>query len=269
MLPTMPPHGPPLRLQLLVHPGTAVALLARGVDGGDLDGEALRVPGLRRHRPRAPRIESGAGHLQDGTQAPHREVGLLLQDEGEPHPCSLTKKAVAFFRMSRSICNRFTSRRSRASSSRSSVVSAPARPRPASTSACRTQARSAVSVRSSSRAIVPRLFSLPCTNRTVSALNSGENDRRFLRLCFPMTPSYRTFVRVGVSTKPGQAQEAASRTGSKRPPPVVQSPCYLKVILYPGPDSLGPALDHDAHLTSSHFSYSRPMIARLFGCTWV
>src|SRR2546422_2606043 len=107
--------------------------------------------------------------------------------------------------MSRSICNRFTSRRSRASSSRSSVVSAPARPRPASTSACRTQARSAVSVRSSSRAIVPKLFSLPCTNRTVSALNSGENDRRFLRLCFPMTPSYRTFVRVGVSTKPGQA----------------------------------------------------------------
>src|SRR5207249_6069557 len=57
----------------------------------------------------------------------------------------------------------------------------------------------------SSRAIVPRLFSLPCTNRTVSALNSGENDRRFLRLCFPMTPSYRTFVRVGVSTRPGQA----------------------------------------------------------------
>ena len=77
--------------------------------------------------------------------------------------------SVAFFRMSRSICNRFTSRRSRASSSRSSVVSAPARPRPASTSACRTHARSAVSVRSSSRAIAPRLFSLPCTNRTVSA----------------------------------------------------------------------------------------------------
>ena len=108
--------------------------------------------------------------------------------------------------MSRSICNRFTSRRSRASSSRSSVVSAPARPRPPSTSACRPHARSAVSVRSSSRAIVPTLFSLPCTNRTVSALNSGENDRLVLRFRFPMTPSYRTFVRVGVSTKPGEAQ---------------------------------------------------------------
>src|SRR5438093_288113 len=211
------PHRPALRPQLLVHPGTAVALLARGVDGGDLDGEALRVLGPRRNRARAPRVESGAGHLQDGAQAPHREVGLLLQDEGEPHPCSLTKKAVAFFRMSRSICNRFTSRRSRASSSRSSVVSAPARPRPASTSACRTHARSAVSVRSSSRAIVPRLFSLPCTNRTVSALNSGENDRRFLRLCFPMTPSYRTFVRVGVSTRPGQAHgvERPAGTGAR------------------------------------------------------
>src|SRR5437870_5282076 len=200
----MPPHGPPLRLQRLVDPGTAVALLAGGVDGGDLDGEALRVLGPRRDRARAPRVESGAGHLQDGAQTLHREVGLLLQDEGEPHPCSLTKKAVAFFRMSRSICSRFTSRRSRASSSRSSVVSAPARPRPASTSACRTHARSAVSVRSSSRAIAPRLFSLPCTNRTVSALNSGEHDRRFLRLCFPMTPSYRTFVRVGCPRNRGK-----------------------------------------------------------------
>jgi hypothetical protein len=42
----------------------------------------------------------------------------------------------------------------------------------------------------------------PCRiTLTASALNSGVNDRRFR---FPMTLSYCTFVRFGVSTKPGK-----------------------------------------------------------------
>ena len=41
------------------------------------------------------------------------------------------------------------------------------------------------------------------TSRTASALNSLVNARRFR---FAMTHSYRTFVRSGVSTKPGQVQ---------------------------------------------------------------
>jgi hypothetical protein len=40
------------------------------------------------------------------------------------------------------------------------------------------------------------LLSLSRTNRTVSALNSAENFRRF-RFFVPMTLSYRTFVRFG------------------------------------------------------------------------
>ena len=50
-------------------------------------------------------------------------------------------------------------------------------------------------------------FPLSRTNRTVSALNSFVNARRF-RLA--MEHSYRTFVRSGVSTKPGQVQSAHS-----------------------------------------------------------
>src|SRR2546428_10026183 len=107
--------------------------------------------------------------------------------------------------MSRSIRSVRFSRRSCPSSSRSAVVSAPGVPRPASISACRTQLRSAVSVRSSSRATVGTDLPLSRTSRTASALNSLVNARRF-RLA--MTHSYRTFVRSGVSTKPGQVHSA-------------------------------------------------------------
>src|SRR5690242_7221766 len=116
--------------------------------------------------------------------------------------------------MSRSIRRRLFSRRSCASSSRSLVVSAPAGPRPASISACRTHRRSAVSVRSSSRAIAPILFPLSRTNRTVSALNSSENARR-LRF-FPIGHSYRTFVRFEVSTKPGEGHRRKGTITTRR-----------------------------------------------------
>src|SRR5437867_10377859 len=96
--------------------------------------------------------------------------------------------------MSRSIRSVLTSRRNCVSSARSSVVSAPLPLRPASRSAWITHRRSAVSVRSSSRATVLTLLPLSRTTLTASALNSGENDRR-LRF-FPMTHSYRTFRAV-------------------------------------------------------------------------
>src|SRR6185503_13617267 len=180
-----------------------IPLPALRVDRSDLHAQAcvdLPAPG---RRPPLPRVEPRPRDLQRAAQQPDWKRGLLRGDERKPHGFSFAKKAVAFFRMSRSIRNVRTSRRRRANSSRSSVVSAPGRPRPASTSACRTHSRSAVSVRSSSRAIAPTDFPLSRTSRTVSALNSFVNARR-LRLA--MTHSYRTFVRLGVSTKPGQAQ---------------------------------------------------------------
>jgi hypothetical protein len=68
----------------------------------------------------------------------------------------------------------------------------------------RTQARTALSVMSSSRATTPIDFPLSPTSRTVRALNPSVNARRF-RLA--MDHSYRTFVRSAVlSTKPGQDQ---------------------------------------------------------------
>src|SRR5439155_2852665 len=148
----------------------------------------------RRHRTSSCRIEPGATDPEHRAEQVDRERGLLSRDEGELHPCSLAKKAVAFFRMSRSIRSVFTSRRNCVSSARSSVVSGPLPLRPASTSAWTIQRRSAVSVRSSSRATVLTLFPLSRTTLIASALNSGENDRR--RRFFPMTHSYRTFRAV-------------------------------------------------------------------------
>src|SRR6185503_12619896 len=186
-----------------------IPLPALRVDRSDLHAQAcvdLPAPG---RRPPLPRVEPRPRDLQRAAQQPDRKRGLLRGDEREPHGFSFAKKAVAFFRMSRSIRRVRFSRRSRPSSSRSSVVSALGAPRPVSISAWRTHSRSAVSVRSSSRATAPTDFPLSRTSRTVSALNSFVNARR-LRL--PMTHSYRTFVRSEVSTKPGQVQTTFSRS---------------------------------------------------------
>src|SRR3989449_7298058 len=189
--------------QLSVNPRAAVALPALGMDRRDLEAQPVVRPRPGRRRARLPGVEARARHLERPAQQPDRHGGLLRGDEREPHAFSFAKKAAAFFRMSRSIRSVRFSRRRCPSSSRSSVVSAPAGPRPASISPCRTQLRSAVSVRSSSRATAATDLPLSRTIRMACALNSFVNARR-LRLA--MTHSYRTFVRSGVSTKPGQVQ---------------------------------------------------------------
>src|SRR5262245_42200975 len=203
-------HALPPLTQLGMHPRTAVAPAALHVNRLNCDPELLILLGPPREGSRLPRVEPRARYLQRAAQHPHRELGLLRGDESKPHGFSFAKKAVAFFRMSRSIRRVRFSRRRRPSSSRSAVVSAPVAPLPASISACRTQLRSAVSVKSSSRATVPTGFPLSRTIRTAWALNSVVNARRF-RLA--MTHSYRTFVRSEVSTKPEQVHRTLLQPG--------------------------------------------------------
>src|SRR5262249_46300470 len=99
----------------------------------------------------------------------------------------------------------FSSRRSRVSSARSSLVSGPCGSRLASISACFTQARTAVSVRSSSRTIWPMLLPLERTRPTTSALYSFVNFRLFRRSMDPVSNISL------VSTNSGQAQEQDAR----------------------------------------------------------
>src|SRR5690606_11527935 len=73
-------------------------------------------------------------------------------------------------------------------------VSAPSGPRPASTSACFTQLRTADSVRSRSRATSPMDRSPRLHSSTTSLLNSGVN---FLLFLLAMDTSYRNSRLVG------------------------------------------------------------------------
>ena len=131
-----------------------------------------------------------------------RHGRLLRADEQEPRSLSFTKKAVAFFRMSCSICRRLFSRRSRTNSSRSAWLRAPGGPSPASISARRTHSRRAVSVRSKSLAVCAMLRPPARTSVTASALNSDVNCRLFL---FVRSTSRRINAPSEVSTKAGEA----------------------------------------------------------------
>src|SRR5690349_1145770 len=115
----MPAHAHTLPLQFAVDARVPISALMTTVDGSDVDPCGGVGPGSRRGFPLEPCVEAGAPDLQNLAQHDNRVVGLLLRDEAKPHLLSLAKKAVAFFRISRSISSRRTSLRSRRSSSRS------------------------------------------------------------------------------------------------------------------------------------------------------
>src|SRR6202022_1034477 len=129
----------PSRLQVLVDSRTTVTAFACLMRSADLQLEPTVVSRASGFRSKAPRIESGPGDLEDSTHRCYRKVRLLRLDERESHSFSLAKKAVAFFKISRSIRRVRTSRRSCASSVRSSVVNPPGGPFPRSLFPCFTQ----------------------------------------------------------------------------------------------------------------------------------
>src|SRR6266542_2850981 len=198
------PHAASAKIS--VHARAAVRAATALVGSRDLDGElsvrlrSRRLGALPPSVIATSRDSKNLAHQSDG------EGHLRHFDESEFHSLSLAKKVAAAFKISRSIVTRLSSRRRRASSSRSAVVRASGGPLPASISARFTQSRSAVSVRSRSFATCLMLRSPTLQRRTASALNSGLNDL----LCrFAMAHSSHTFVLVGVSTKPGEDQTSS------------------------------------------------------------
>ena len=191
--------------QILVDPRTAVPAPTRLMGRADHDPQLPVSLRVRRLGPPTPRIEPTRRDLKGTTQDPNREGRLLCANEREPYAFSFTKKAAAFFRISRSVRSTRFSFRNRRSSSRSSVVN-PVRPFVRSARARSTQFRKADSVRSSSRATWPAVLPSSSTNRTAPVLNSSVNRRRcrrgFVLLAIvDIVPAFRK-----VSTKPDQAQ---------------------------------------------------------------
>src|SRR5580704_12350462 len=179
--------------QLGMDPGAAVAAATLAINRRHCQSQPLIFLGMLRGRPFIPGVVSCARDLEHPAHQRHRVAGLLRCDKSESHSLSLAKKAVAFFRISRSSRSRRFSRRSSTNSSRSLRFNAPSGPRPASTSACSTQRLSAVSPIPSSSAIWPMLLPLRCTNRTVSALYSAENLRRLRFPSFSTVHSFRAY----------------------------------------------------------------------------
>jgi len=165
--------------------------------------------------PRSRRSPSGAA----------RKMAFLFSGAGlrtEPGlrnaAASPTGKPEDPFKIAWSSRRRRFSRRSLASSSRSSLARAPGGPLPSSMSARRIQLRSEVSTMSRSFAtwLMPR--SPTRQRRTASALNSSENVRRFrhFTLNLSMDHSWRAFSLSWVSTEVRQAQHSVRRLGRER-----------------------------------------------------
>src|SRR6185437_5653465 len=138
--PFAPHTHPVLQAQLHVDPRRSVGAIERTLvdlvdQGGQLHISAVTL----RHRSITPVVEPRRGDLQQPAHHAHRVNGLVLLHEFEERfefgAVSCANQAAAFDRISRSICSCLFSRRSRASSSRSAVVSPPS-PRPSSRSAC-------------------------------------------------------------------------------------------------------------------------------------
>src|SRR5262245_38323834 len=106
--------------QHLVQPRTAIDAATGAMRHAELmaQDDVLVVP-RRRDRPSLPRVIAARTHAERPTEHANRIRGLLRPDEGERHSLCRAKKAVAFFRMSRSIFSCRFSRRKRASSLRS------------------------------------------------------------------------------------------------------------------------------------------------------
>ena len=118
MLPTGEAEG----AQLHPDPRTAVAPLHLPLNLADLLGQDAIGFHAIAQRPRTPGVVTGPRHLQHPAHRGHAPDAGMRLDKGESHRLSLAKKAVAFFRISRSS-------RSRSFSRLSSALALPARVR--------------------------------------------------------------------------------------------------------------------------------------------
>src|SRR4051812_18247804 len=113
-----------------MHPGTAVAPVRLRVDDANPGEERLVLFHPLGERAGTPCVVPGPRHLQHPTHRGDVKDASVRLDELKPHRSSLAKKAVAFFKMSRSSLRRSFSRRSRRFSSSSNTrvgVAKPAR----------------------------------------------------------------------------------------------------------------------------------------------
>src|SRR5688572_15697204 len=152
-----------------MQPRAAIGPTTLGMDDAQLGRQLRIVVRARGRRTIAPGVVAAPSHPQRAAQDAHGKDGLLRVDEGKPYSLCLAKKAVAFFRMSRSMrSSRFSRRKRRSSLRSSSVIGTSGFGRVAAI-----HVRSVDRLTPRSRAIVVTGSEEVRTSRTASALNSG------------------------------------------------------------------------------------------------
>ena len=185
----------------------SIVLLAGLVKSHDVMAQLRVANATLTRRPLAPGVETRLRHQENTTHRARLPASKMLSDERVSQRDSLAKKAVAFFRTSRSSVTRASSRRSLRNSS-SCDVSLPL-PRNASTASalnCRTHECSISAQIPSARAICETGSFPSTTRRTASSLYS----RGYFRRCSPMNhhssrPRFEAYHGV---------QETGARPGS-------------------------------------------------------
>jgi hypothetical protein len=119
---------PALGTQGRMHTRTAVDGAIVGMNATDIRGQGAIGPGPRAFWPAAPRGVAAGTRLQHAAHHPHREGRPVVLNEAEPDLGGPETMPMASFKMSRSICVRSRSRRSRRISTRSAEPAATASP---------------------------------------------------------------------------------------------------------------------------------------------
>src|SRR5688500_1862140 len=207
------PAGNPQRPQFLMHARAPVAAVHLVVDLPNPIAQPAVLPDPLRERARPPGVVAGPRHLQHPTQRGDVEDAGVRADEHEPHRASLAKKAVAFFKMSRSSASRAFSWRSRrfSSSSESTRVGGTMGPSPFAT-ALRRQLRNVSGFTPRSRAISTSWSGWASTSRTASRRNSSLYAVRPRFFFMPHLLPRISLEAVEVSTKPGEVQDQCARS---------------------------------------------------------
>ena len=202
------------RRKVNVNSRTAIGLATSHEYSSNLDGQTLIFHFACTWHTTEPRVVSAARNTKHSTERRDGKALAFTMDEYEPHRFLLAKNSAAFFRISKSMSTRLCSRRKRMNSSRSSVVSAPAGPSPASILARCTHSRSAFSpmLRSLAtrrdRAIPdlaePNSFCFEFGSEGTT-LGAGARFDASLRANNDETLSLRAFSLIEVSTKSRQS----------------------------------------------------------------
>src|SRR5687768_2866054 len=99
-----------------MHSRSTICLATAAMGRADLLGQLLGTLLPRAGRALQPGIIAAARDAEHAAQRFHGKCLTLTADKGELHGCCLAKKAVAFFKISRSMVKRLTSSRKRRTS---------------------------------------------------------------------------------------------------------------------------------------------------------